>query len=203
MDPTIITNDGVSIDGKLLSTSGFVKFLGTGNYHSVDLTGTIEFVNSNVLDSVNIGAGSTITLDAGTVQTMSFNTKLSSSSSQLITINSNSLATLNFDGHYRLCFDNLKITNVALSGTAVINAGPASALLNSANWQNTLCENVVLPDFEILDNCIGALTKFNDKSVGTIDTWTWNFGGRRKQWQLQQNKIHFTSIMLLVPIRLH
>ena len=85
-------------------------------------------------------------------------------------------AQLNFEGLYKLCFDHLTISNVSLTGSASINAGVNSMLINSANWQQDECQNILFPDFDITFPCAGGLTNFSDKSQGLITSYAWSSG---------------------------
>ncbi len=146
---------------------------------------------NNTLDTVKIGAGSTINLASNVTQLMSANTTLSATSALPITINGGTSSSLNFTGHFRLCFDNLKLNNVGQIGTGVVNAGANSVLTNSAGWQNIACADVLFADYTYQFNCVNGLTKFADKSLGLIDSWSWDFGdAANPQISTKQNPNH-------------
>ena len=174
-DPSIVNSDGLNLSAKVKSV-GFVSFFGESIYDDVELKGFISISGNNEFKNFNLSAGSELVLATGTIQKMSSASLFSSAQGSPISIKSIGSAGLNFEGHYKLCFDFLKITNVDLSGSAVVNAGIGSTLANSAGWGKTSCEDILFPDFEVKFNCQSSLTQFLDKSSGKIDSWEWSFG---------------------------
>ncbi|MBL7843660.1 MAG: S8 family serine peptidase [Cyclobacteriaceae bacterium] len=159
-------------EGSLLATStiGHLKLMG-GDY---TLGGTPSF------QQVDVAEGSKIKFLPGAVVSFSDKTVIQSNpvnKTEFFGIGlGEDVAQLRFEGHYKLCFDNLLITRVNVVGTAVINAGTASEIVNSLNWIENSCDDVLFPDFEVAYACAGSMTEFRDKTSGIVNSWQWNFG---------------------------
>ncbi len=151
---------------------------GTGNLFDVFLSGAIEILGNNKFEELEIESGSEIVLLSGTTTVITEMTAIHASESNRTIIRSNNSApaTIRGDGHFKLCFDYLDISDVNIAGDAVINAGLNSLLTNTSNWLQNNCEDVLFPDFDFNFTCIGALTDFADKTSGIVTGWEWDFG---------------------------
>lgn len=175
-DPTVLNCQGLYLESDVNASSSSLRFEGSAKYKSVVIQGIATVLGSNEFVKFKLLAGSKLNLANGTQQTMGADTQILSTSNNPTEIESSGQAALFFEGHYKLCFDFLKISNVNSTGSAVINAGINSVITNSSNWGTFSCDDVLFPDFVFQYNCQGALTQFQDKSSGKIDSWEWDFG---------------------------
>lgn len=79
------------------------------------------------------------------------------------------------DVYRKYCAQQVSVTNVDLEGRAVINFGPNANLINSANWLNLACDNVLFPNFEVRFSCAGGLTEFINLTEGAVTSYAWSF----------------------------
>ena len=165
----IILKGVLNIKPGMLTINGNNQIFRTILDGSLSLNGNIQFTN------ISLVAGSSIILSDNSIQTLSKNTTLQSTSIARINLQSSGHAKISFDGQYKLCFDFLNITGVALIGSASVNAGLNSTLVNAPDWMQENCQDVILPDFMISFPCSGGQTKFTDKSEGLISTYLWDF----------------------------
>jgi hypothetical protein len=162
----------------ILELSGTGKLNSTGSINAVKFSGQQLIEGSATIQNVDVVVGSRIEFSSGSLTSFGQNTTINSSTSNRTTLTASGSepALLQFDGHYKLCFDNLNITRVNLAGSAVINSGLGSVLVESENWIQENCDDVLFPDFEIRYACVNGYTEFIDKSSGTVTSWQWNFG---------------------------
>jgi len=159
-----------------VETQGFVRLFGAGTYKKLTIRGSAEFTGSNSFEQLIVREGSSLIFSGGTVQNLSQNTLVEATSVGPVSFSSSGRAVLEFNGHYKLCFDRLRLTNIDLAGTAVVNAGPNSVLVNSGNWFALPCADVLFPDFTFAFACQNGLTSFQDVSSGLFDERRWSFG---------------------------
>jgi PKD repeat protein len=77
------------------------------------------------------------------------------------------------------------------------NVGPNSAIQNATGWQQQNCGDVVFSDFEFRYACANSITEFADISLGSIESYHWNFGDTQssENESNKQNPTHqFTAI---------
>lgn len=86
----------------------------------------------------------------------------------------------------------MKITQVSLTGDAIVNVGPASTLLNATGWMQQNCDQIPFPDFTVRYNCQSALAKFINTSTGPVESYGWDFGDASSQQNMskQSNPTH-------------
>jgi PKD repeat protein len=166
---------GVYLKG-IVSIKGALDIVGENRFFKVEVDGTLNINGNNSFDNVLCKPGVSINLSDKTTLTFTRNTVMTGTPSSRINLGSLGLARLNFEGSYKLCFDYLTISNVALSGSASVNAGINSQVTNSSNWQQDECQNILFPDFDWNYPCVGSLTGFNDKSQGLVTNYSWDFG---------------------------
>ena len=165
---------GRQFDGKIVVASQQVSLLSDNSLKEVEVTGEVLLKGNNSIELLTLKDNSKMIITEGTVQTLSQATQILSSAGGRVSIQgAPSKSFMKFDGHYKLCFDYLDISNVDATGTAVINAGVSSSLVNSVNWAKDKCEDILFPDFEISSTCVNGLIQLTDKSGGSIDTWLW------------------------------
>lgn len=177
-EPVDISWNGVSFAGELQLTGTDIEFEGNNTIDELVLNGSISVLGNNAVNSIRIKEGSVIDLAPGSVQSLTSNTVIASSSESPVEIHSAGpqAATLEFEGHYKLCFDNLVVTNVDATGSAVVNAGLNSEVTTSDNWLTEECNGILFSDFTYQFNCIGSLVQFTSSSTGDIEEWEWDFG---------------------------
>lgn len=166
---------GVYLKGTV-NVKGALDIVGENRFFKVEVDGTINVSGNNSFDNSLFRPGSTLNLSNNATLALSKNTVMTGTSSSKIVLSSDGLARVNFEGSYKLCFDHLTISNVGISGSAIINAGTNSQLTNSSNWVQDDCQNVLFPDFDWNYPCVGSLTGFSDRSQGLITSYSWDFG---------------------------
>ena len=85
-------------------------------------------------------------------------------------------ATFALNDYYKICLDNIDVTNVDVTGTSIVNVGAGGTVTNSLNWLKTSCSSILFPDFSISNTCLKSSTYFTDKSSGPITSRSWTFG---------------------------
>jgi len=168
--------NGINLKGSLNVQSGSLAVEGNNQFFRVNIAGAVSLSGNNQFERLTVSPGATLILSTNSVQTVSKNTVLYGTAAQKIIIQSVGNAQLNFEGFYKLCFDHLTISNVSLTGSASINAGINSTLVNAANWQQDECQNILFPNFSFTYPCAGGLTSFSDQSQGLITSYAWNSG---------------------------
>lgn len=172
-------NFGVNdVDATIDLQGGEVAITGTGALAKVSGTGKIQ-LNSNLkVKDLSLSAGSQLILKEG-AQPL-FTNKISlagvNGSKVVLKTTGSNTASLSFDDYYKICFDYLDVQNVNVSGQSIVNAGLNSSLVNSTNWFQENCDNILFPDFTFQYNCVKASTYFKDNSSGTVTSRTWDFG---------------------------
>lgn len=195
LDNTTLSIAGSTIDSvavssitsgvSLVSDSTVIRVMSPAQFswNNMNYLGEIDIQNNSSLQLNNTGtiatlhalAGSSMKMADGTTQTFS-NMLLDGTAGNSVTLQSTGKATVNLTAHQKMCFDNLKITNVDVTGNAVVNAGLASTLTNSNNWLHENCQDVLFADFDVQYNCQNALTEFTSNNSGKATAWSWNFG---------------------------
>jgi len=162
-------------EGKLHVANQDISLLGNNSIKEVLIEGKLLVKGNNSIDLLTLQGGSGMIIDAGMVQTLTETTVITSSESSRVSIEgAGGNAAMNFDGRFKLCFDYLDLKNVDATGDGVINAGLASTMINSSNWAQDECEDILFPDFETKSNCANGIINLIDKSGGAIETWTWS-----------------------------
>ncbi|HEY5690726.1 MAG TPA: S8 family serine peptidase [Cyclobacteriaceae bacterium] len=158
--PAIVLNwSEVNFDGELQIGASNVSVAGS-NF--------IRYLRVNPGTSINISDGSVLKVDS-----------LSGFEGQVgnpISISSSTKSTIEITSHFLLCSDYININNVDLIGSARINLGPNSLLINSLNWLSQPCATVLFANFDASYLCQNGFTEFIDKSVGPVTSWEWDFG---------------------------
>jgi subtilisin family serine protease/PKD repeat protein len=152
-------------------------FSGRASLRTLMLRGQLEMKDDFTVDTLQMAAGATWQLANGKTQTITSEWQLSDAVLTPTTIQGNGKSTLALPFHKKLCFDNLAVRNVDVTGKAVVNAGENSAVENSMNWQQLPCEQVLFADFVVAFPCVNGLTAFTDLSAGNPASWQWRFTG--------------------------
>jgi hypothetical protein len=161
-----------------IAISGNTEIITDAVLNKLHIAGVVSFSGNATIADIEAEEGAIIKFLSGTRTTFSDKTIIRSTASKKTKLEAQGAepATILFDGHYKLCFDHLVISNVTFEGSALVNAGKGSELINSANWLKDDCNNILFADFEIRYPCVNAMTEFVDKSTGAMNTWSWNFG---------------------------
>lgn len=163
-------------DGIVYIDSPGVEFFGNSKINS--LVSSSEFIlkGSNEFEMLELKGGSTMILESGSEQILTQNTFFRSSAAKRVNIHSSDVnkAKLKFVERSKICFDFLDIEGVEVTGEGVVNAGASSTLLNAPNWVKDACENILFPDFQVVNDCAGGLMIFEDKSEGLILSRSWS-----------------------------
>ena len=170
---------GVSLtsDSALIRIVSPAQFTWNNLYYAGTINvaaGSLQMNATDSIASLQASAGTSITLAGSTTQTISSLTLASSPAGQ-VTIQSSGKASIAFMSHEKMCYDNLVVTNVDISGN-IVNAGLSSTVTNANNWLRQNCSDVVFPDFVERYSCQNAITEFTNTSTGKIKSWQWNFG---------------------------
>ena len=185
ISPTVtnsINLSGGNFQGIVDVETGSVSITSAGTalsqVRSVQGNGKVQLNGALLVSSLNLSGGSELTLQEGSTQTFTDKFGFSTSSSQRVKINSSGsgIATLAFNDYYKICVDNIDVTNVKVADGPIVNAGAGSTLTNSSNWLKLDCADVLFPDFAVSFSCIKSSTYFTDKSSGNITSRTWSFG---------------------------
>lgn len=142
------------------------------------IDGNVKFFGNNKINHLKVKQGSTLLVEPSTIQFLSDDFMVTSNSEAPVTLGTFNLgnAKLKFEGHFKLCFDHLSVTNLDVEGSAVVNAGLNSIIVNSLNWLKQACEDVLFPNFSFNYNCVDGLVEFKDLSEGLITSWLWDLG---------------------------
>ncbi|MBL7871873.1 MAG: S8 family serine peptidase [Cyclobacteriaceae bacterium] len=171
---SIIDLGGRIFNGKLVVENQNVRVLGDNTLSEIILKNELLLDGNNSITKLTIHGNSVLALTAGTIQQLTESTLISATPANPVSIRSTmSKAFLKFAGRFKLCFDNLLITNVDATGDGIINAGLSSVLENSSNWAKDDCENILFPDFQLISNCVDGLVELVDKSAGAIESYKW------------------------------
>ena len=153
------------------------------NWTEMNFNDALEIIGANVTVNGNnsfgelkMTPGSMLTISGGSNLTVNIVNELQGTLSQPSAIVSSSKSSIALTNHFLLCTDYVNVTNVDLVGQARINLGENSVISNSSNWLTLPCANVLFADFEVTYPCQNGYTEFNDKSLGPVTEWQWDFG---------------------------
>jgi hypothetical protein len=176
----------VNFDGVFFAEAPATSLSGNSTLNKLQVSKALTLYGNNTINELEMAAGSSLLLKEGTTQTLSQATVILSTNASKANIKSttSNAATLSFDGHYKLCFDNLNVENVDISGEGIINAGLNSTVTNSANWLQQNCNDVLFPNFVFKYNCVNSIVEFEDLSEGAIEEWSWDFGDDNPDFEI-------------------
>lgn len=160
----LIINGG-SLSAQSIGKSQSVRILGGG----------LEFLQGSVETNVlEMNRGISLRLpDEGSLSVLE--NIIFGAGSGTTTISADGKARLIHDVYRKYCAQQVSVTNVDLEGEAVVNFGPNANLVNSANWLNITCDNVLFPNFEVRFSCAGGLTEFINLTEGVVTSYAWSF----------------------------
>lgn len=161
--------------------------------------GTLSIMNSKVnvlgmiaFDLIFVGPASAILLSSGSVLTVNKGFASNGQAGVPVVFSGGNSSSLHLNFHKKLCFDFLNVTQVNLSGDAVVNLGSNSTVQSSTGWLQQSCEQILFPDFEVQYNCERSLTEFVNLSTGPVDSYHWNFGDQASDQNEsdEENPVH-------------
>lgn len=157
--------------------SGDVLITGTGQARSIQGNGIVRLNGSLLVSNLSLSGGSQLILQQGATQTFTDKIVFSTSPSIRVAVKSSGSgkAVFAFNDYYKICLDNIDVTNVDITGTSIVNAGVGSTVINSLNWLQANCSSILFPDFSVSNTCIKSSIYFSDKSSGTITSRLWTF----------------------------
>jgi PKD repeat protein len=143
--------------------------LALGAEARLDVTGRLTF------DSLHLSAGATVQISSASAITVR-EISIDSSTDFPVSLISSATGSLELPVHKKFCLDNIHVSNVNLTGQAVVNLGSNSTIQNSTGWQQGNCDDALFPDFTFQYNCLLSNTEFVNASTGLIDSYHWDFG---------------------------
>ncbi|MCB0493753.1 MAG: S8 family serine peptidase [Cyclobacteriaceae bacterium] len=183
-----------TFNGTIELTGGEINVEGAGVIGNVEGFGILTVNGSHTWSNIDLDESSSLIMEEGTTQVISNAFKLSATSDNRIALSSSGigLATLEFTDHVKICLDHLDIENISITGEAILNAGMNSTVINSLNWLQDTCDNILFPDFDFEYNCENAAVIFTDKSSGPITARNWDFGDAQSTQNISSsvNPIH-------------
>ena len=162
----------------LASTSGNLSILSQGiNSIAISNGQVIQALPSLSIQNLTLGPGAILNLgNAGQLTILS---QLAGTATTTLKagIIAGSKGKLIHDIYKKYCFENINVTNVDLSGKAIINLGVLATITNSSGWLKQNCEDVLFANFKSSYPCVGSALIFDNKSEGAISSYKWDFGG--------------------------
>lgn len=150
--------------------SGRLTLAGNGNYfRSFQSHGRLVVTGSNRFDRMEIGSGLAV-FPANSRQQVA---RLAMSNG--VGLEGATGATIELTKAEKFCFNELRISNVALTGLAAVSVGTISTLVNAPGWQPSSCANILFADFNLKFPCAGGNTTFVSSSSGNPDNLAWTF----------------------------
>lgn len=167
-----------TFNGTLELAGGEISVEGNGTIDVVEGFGDLIIKGNHSWDNINLNEGSSVIIEESSTQLLTDAFSLQATAINPISLASSGvgLATLEFENHIKICLDHLDIENVSVIGEATLNAGVNSTVVNSPNWLQDACDNVLFPDFDFEYNCENAAVFFTDNSSGPVTERSWDFG---------------------------
>lgn len=164
----------LTFDGTFLINNQGAIISGNNQIENIKAKQPFILTGSNTINNLIIDEGGSLKINGNTVQTLNGTIEFNSTLTNPIKLETTSgSASFHIEERQKICFDNLQIFNINITGEAVVNAGVNSQLTNAANWENDTCDNVLFPDFSVNVNCVESLIALNDFSEGQINERTW------------------------------
>ncbi|MBL7840337.1 MAG: S8 family serine peptidase [Cyclobacteriaceae bacterium] len=164
--------------GEIILANTSVTIDQAGSVGHVSGKGTVIVHDDVLINNLDLDAGSTVKIQSGKTLTLTNSVTLQSTAGNPINIQNEGAGKgiISIPGNYRLCFDNLAITNVDFTGSAVVAVG-TSTVINSAGWTSTTCDNLLFADFTFRYNCEGSYLYLTNTSSGNPDNIHWLING--------------------------
>lgn len=164
----------LTFKGTLLVNNSGLKISGNNKIESIKANQPFLLTGSNTIKNLVVNAGGSLKLNENTAQALTGIVEFNSTTASPIKVETTSgSASFYLAERRKLCFDNLRVSNVSITGEAIVNAGINSQLTNAVNWEKDICANVLFPDFTFNVNCVGSLIALNDISEGLVSERKW------------------------------
>lgn len=181
-------------DGTLLINNAGVIVSGNNEIENIRSSQPLFLTGSNTINNLVVNTGGSLKFNSGTVQTLEGTIEFNTTAASPIKLETTSgTASLHLAERQKLCFDNLQVSNVNLTGEAIVNAGVNSQLTNATNWEQDTCENVLFPDFTFNVNCVGSLIALNDLSEGLVDERIWTVSSSADLIETESGKTYLIA----------
>ncbi len=170
----IVLNDELQIDGSsvIVGKISVQKLIINGSSLSV--------YNHLLVDSLLINEGSNVEIFEGdTIEINNYIDILSSVSNNTIIRGSTPTQKAQVIIGFRklLCFDDLDMSNLEVLSESIFNVGLGSSLINTLNFEQKDCDDILFADFYLSSNCSNSVLSAIDLSQGNIDDYNWSFVG--------------------------
>ncbi|WP_144604072.1 S8 family serine peptidase [Algoriphagus algorifonticola] len=126
---------------------------------------------------LKLGPASVINLSASSELVITDSISSTATLTQKASIKASGKGKVIHDIYRKYCFEHISVSNVDLSGDAIINLGVGAELTNSSGWLQQNCGEVLFANFKSTFPCAGAAVNFENLSEGNISTYLWDFGG--------------------------
>ena len=199
VSPSVTNSINVSsagFPGLINMQGGDATITGNSAIRSISGNGITRLNGALTVSNLTLSGGSQLILQQGSTQTFTDKMVFTTSATSRVAVKSSgTTAFIAFDNYYKVCFDNIDVTNVNISGQSLINAGLGGTLTNSVNWQKANCSSILFPDFAITYTCAKSSTYFTDKSSGPITSRSWSFGdaGSTENSSTLTSPVHYYS----------
>ncbi len=166
--------------------SGALTWEGTGNFfRSFETSGVAVITGSNRFDRIEVNSGS-VTFAAATRQLVA-SLRINSG----VSIEGGSSTVMELVKPEKFCFDQLRISDVALTGIGAVSVGTNSVLLRASGWQSVACANTLFAHFTMKYPCQGGQTVFLSSSSGMPDRTVWVFAQGDRSGNADGIQSHF------------
>ncbi len=157
----------------VVSGMGFINSFGSPLGHVNIQSGNLKFNTVASVQGLELGTGANLGItDTLVVRGDEFNLAPGGR------LESEFKAVLHLNKRQLFCFEELNISNIDVSGAAVISVGVQSTLSNAIAWIQRKCTEVLFADFETDVLCASGLTKLTSASSGPIKFYEWYVNGQ-------------------------
>jgi PKD repeat protein len=144
-------------------------------------SGTVELGFDCSFDDLIIQGGSNLNLLESITLNISNSLILESAFQNEISIFSSSIEsqpTLKLAFRDILCVDYVSLSNLIVASEGIFNLGANSIASNVDGIFSEACEELVLPNFRLEQNCANSAIQFINNSIGAedVDLYEWDFG---------------------------
>ncbi|PHN03805.1 S8 family serine peptidase [Flavilitoribacter nigricans] len=174
--PEITINTKVEISGTSIILSGdgmILDRLETAN-------ATISQPDNITIFNLTLLPGSILNLAGGVTLEISKTLVIDSSPDnrvRLASVDVLNKPTILLGQREKYCYTDLEIENLDLAGAASVSVGVNSTVINSDNWFEVECEDLLFANFDVQYTCVGSLAQFTDNSEGEIAAYQWYVNG--------------------------
>ncbi|SNS35459.1 Por secretion system C-terminal sorting domain-containing protein [Belliella buryatensis] len=165
----------------IMSGSGILMFQSESPVDRLILSGGIFIQNSEMLpvNYLQFRNGGDLKLGDRNSILVQENIESTNSGNNRSVISSENRGVIIHDLYKKYCLEGVDVINVDLQGDAIINLGENSQIVNSNNWIQLRCEDVLFADFRVDYACLGGVTEFINLSEGEIDNYIWLINGEQ------------------------